>query len=292
MDNRDFFWWLVSYHLYSNVQESLIKAPRGTSALEGVITGSNGMPLPEGEESRYYQGLLFLVNGVDNLKKLIKKGWVSEEDEEYEGFTYLRGVDDFFAYLKREIEEREGEGTAYVFNAEGRVIMNVPEFKNSPEKSFYRALKEGVLHFFGKKSQNLVYALPEDFIALYANVPVTSRALGTKTRLSIRHTRANPEVEAFQIKRTVKGSYGMGPVTWFDTYGLREEFILDYQPGSSGPFVDEAKKIVGIYRVYRNSRGEPVYNARGRLIPAFERLVVSEEIPRQKMLENDYGRVA
>ena len=277
MESKEFFWWLVNYHVHENLSESLNASPKGVSSLEGVIARRDGMPFSEGDESSYYQGLLFLTDGVRTLRGLDNSGWIPEDGkDELEGFTYVSGMEDFFAYLKHKKAEGEGEGTAYVFNTETQVVMNVPEFINSPRKSL--SLTEDLAQKTDvEQSRGLSYALPEDFLSLDKDVPVRDRKLGTKTRLAIRHTRADGDVKAYQIKRTVKGKLGMGTVTYFDHNGLREEFILDYRPEHKGEFIDFERKIVGIYRLYRDENDKPV-RQNGWLVPCVERFIGMKEL--------------
>ena len=297
MDNRAFFRWLVNYHIHANIPASL-QSSKAYSAhdrvtdLEGVVTGKDGMPIPEGVEvPSYYPGLLVMTDGVKSLKGLLEKGWVpDDEDGEYEGFTPVRTMQDFFQYLRRKKEEHEGaEGTAYVFNAEAQVIMCVPEFRNFPKKPPYRRIVDKVHYLLGKKVAKLRDAVPEDFITLDGSIPVTSKTLGTKTRVAIRHTRADPDVNAFQIRRTVKGDFGVGPVTWFDHEGLKEEVYFDIRDNAA-VYLDAGRKLVGVHRSYRDQDGKPFRNEQGKLIPFVETYLGKDEFNAQDSLKIGYSR--
>ena len=92
----------------------------------------------------------------------------------------------------------------------------------------------------------------------------SERVIGTKTKLAVKLPYAYDNVETYQIKATIHSPLGMGVVTHFTRDEL-EMFFLDYSPDSDGPFIEQDKGIVGVYKKYRLHEN--------KLVPVHESIV-------------------
>lgn len=227
------FDWLVQYHVTQNLT---VCYPH---LHQGKVFTKEGKPHREGEEeNEWYTGILIVANGSTLYDRLFADKVVL--DGEMDPAVRVENVDGLATYLS---EQHNGDG-AYVFNGQTQEIRRVYELNNNPA-----SLSQDVW---------LEEVLPSDFCADNGSVSVR-RNSGTKTRLAAKLPRAYEDCHTFQIKRTAYTPLGVGKVTHFTKQGLLEEFFFRYAPHAEGPFIDEARGIVGVYRRYgRDDGGELV----------------------------------
>ncbi|PIN75818.1 hypothetical protein COV17_03675 [Candidatus Woesearchaeota archaeon CG10_big_fil_rev_8_21_14_0_10_36_11] len=223
MESDQLFNWLVRLHVEHNLP---IVAPHiNDGKADFVEEGDIGYDHRTPNDVKRF---LIVANGDTLVEKLTTSEMI--EDPEKLKFTSVPRYDDFHTYFNK----HRGDG-AYIAHLNDARIARVMEIANGHPKGLSASYSE----------------LPEHFIAL--DKSVGNEECGNKTRLAMRIPRlpilANDNVHTFQIKGTLHGELGMGIVTHFHRGGM-EMFYLDYDPNSDGPFIDEAKGIIGVHERY------------------------------------------
>ncbi|MBI2668860.1 hypothetical protein HYX14_03380 [Candidatus Woesearchaeota archaeon] len=237
MSNNSLFEWLVQYHTERNLKVS-------RNFIEDGQFYINDLPVREGDENPFAFGCLILANG-DTLVDRLKKENITLDTRDPE-FVSAQQYRPFMTYLDQ-CGKKDG---AFIYDGKNQKIARTSRLRNSsPSIGAVRKRRRGLV--------------PEDFIfedAQELTEDDLENHIGTKTDLAmvlpVAYTENGSNVHAYQIKRTAYTHLGLGKVTHFGSQGLMEEFFFKYNPASAGPFVDEEKKIVGVYRKYGLRNGQ------------------------------------
>ena len=238
------FKWLVHYHCRVNLPKCLPYLSDGKLYVRGQA-------LQEAfDENELYKGLLLVAGADVRVERLIREGLLFDEPTAFVG---IPEEEFFFSYLRN---QQNGDG-AYLVDHSARRIAHVLEMNNAPPQIMIGGTAANTLGI------NVYQKLPPDFVS--AKGDVTTRNIGTKTRLAIKIPLAYHGLETYQIKRSAYTPFGMGKVTHFDRHGLREEFYFVHDDEKVTPFVEDA--IVGVYVKYAVDEAGYLYKVLEKRFP-------------------------
>jgi hypothetical protein len=238
MRSDGLFGWLIKYQVEHNLSKCLPWIGGGV-----FKDPETGLPMESGIDEnplRGYTGLILLANGDTLITKLRQLRIINDREDPLFS-TPVRTEEEFFRYIQ-DHGRRDG---AHLFNGVSGTMARVNELNNN--------LPIG----------NYAHVLPPNFVDEEGAVELSDENIGTKTRVGIKVSAANPDnVDIYQIKRTVYNQLGMGVVTHIKAGQLKEMFYLTIAPeGYSGPFIDPDQSIVGVYVTYK-TEGDAVIEDR------------------------------
>jgi len=232
VNHQNIFEVLMQYHT-QNLHQAL------PYLQNGQILDKDSTPLEQGENP-YYKGLYLIYDGQEILEKAssrIVRGSAIRET------TYVPTTQQFFQTVAaKNTTHKKDPDVVYLYNTKDTKLTRVKgELSNHCEEDLDHILQR---------------CLPADFESPDGSSSIYD--VGTKTASAILtayalNRPADQGVRTIIIKKTPYGSLGMGKLAEFGKDGLTREFYFEHAPHLSPrqvPFIDPARKIVGIYKEY------------------------------------------
>jgi hypothetical protein len=207
-------------------------------------------------ENNSLPGLLMFYDGQAVLSR-IKQRFTTAPESSLRGEYRINNADE----LTDLIDSEKDSDHVFTYNSKDGILTKI---KTSLDNTAYK--KKG---FFGIKTKQdvnkiLEEKLPKDYVSSdYQHQPVINS--GSRTRaavVTVNSNEVNPRnqdrVRAIMVSQTLYpngvGTSLTGKISEIGKKGLVREAFIYQDENHKGPFIDEKKHIVGVYRTY--SRGK------------------------------------